>query len=138
MTLRPAVLALAASFLVTAPLLAQKPGGKVDTILTSDSKETMAERVVFPPTQPKIYVFYMMADATKGQKVKAVWVAEQVEGMKKNEVFSEVETSSAGGTYWGSFSYPKPKDAPWPVGSYRVDILIDGSVASNTKFKIQK
>ncbi len=136
-TVRDIGLVLAVSFLAALSAPAQKPGAHIDTTITSDSRETMAERTVFPPTQGKVYVFYMMADATKGQKVKAIWIAERADGMPPDKSFSEVETSSAGGTYWGSFSYPKPKDGPWPIGAYRVEIQVDGSPAANASFKIQ-
>ena len=136
-TVRHIALVLAVSFLAAISAAAQKTGARIDTAITSDSRETMAERTVFPPTQGKVYVFYMMVDATRGQKVRAIWIAEKADGMPPNKSFSEVETSSAGGTYWGSFSYPKPKDGPWPIGAYRVEIQVDGVVAANAKFKIQ-
>jgi hypothetical protein len=134
---RRVALVLAVSFLAAISAAAQKPGAHIDTAITSDSRETMTERTVFPPTQRRVYVFYMMVDAAKGQKVKALWIAERADGMPPNKSFSEVETSSAGGTYWGSFSYPKPKDGPWPIGAYRVEIQVDGTLAANTKFEIQ-
>lgn len=136
-TVRHIAVVLAVSFLAAISAAAQKPGAHIDTAITSDSRETMAERTVFPPTQGKVYVFYMMVDATRGQKVKAIWIAEKADGMPPNKSFSEVETSSAGGTYWGSFSYPKPKDGPWPIGAYRVEIQVDGALAANARFKIQ-
>ncbi len=136
-TARHVALVLAMAFLAAVSAAAQNPGARIDTAITSDSRETMAERTVFPPTQGKVYVFYMMVDATKGQKVKAIWIAERADGMPPNKSFSEVETSSAGGTYWGSFSYPKPKDGHWPIGAYRVEILVDGTLAANARFKIQ-
>ena len=46
-----------------APALVAQEGGRIDTAIASDSRETMAERSSFPPTQPKIYVFAMVADA---------------------------------------------------------------------------
>ncbi len=137
MTLRLTLLALAVSLLAAPSALAQKPGARVDTVITSDSKETMAERSVFPPSQPKVYVFYMMADAPKGTKVKVVWVAENVEGYDANKKFSETQTTSQGGTYWGAFSFSRP-DPAWPLGTYRVDILVDGTLAQSARFKIQK
>ena len=137
MTLSRPIAALSLISLLAAPVLAQQAGPRIDTAISSDSKETMAEKTSFSQTTPKIFVFYMMADAVKGTRVKAAWIADKVDGYDPNNKFDESNATSPGGTYWGAFSYPRP-GAAWPLGQYRVDLSVDGKVVKSVKFKIEK
>ncbi|MBK8598339.1 MAG: hypothetical protein IPP07_13820 [Holophagales bacterium] len=128
------LLAVLAS-LALAPALAAQDKGRIDTAITSDSRETMEERKSFPPTQPKIYVFAMVADAPKDTAVKAVWIAEKVEGQKPDTKFAERTTKFPGGATWIPFSYSKP-DPQWAAGNYRVELYLDKDLASTVKFTI--
>ncbi len=82
--------------LALAPALVGQEKGRIDTAIASDSRETMEEKKSFPPTQAKIYVFAMVADAPKDTPVKAVWIAEKVEGQKPDTKFAERTTKFPG------------------------------------------
>jgi hypothetical protein len=122
--------------LALAPALAaQEEKGRIDTAIASDSRETMAERASFPPTQPKIYIFAMVADAPKDTPVKAVWIAEKCAGVDPNTKFAESTTRFPGGATWIPFSYSKPT-ANWAPGNYRVELYLGKDLASTVKFTI--
>ena len=130
------LLVIAAS-LALAPALVAQEKGRIDTAIASDSRETMAERTSFPATQPKIYIFAMVADAPKDSTVKAVWIAEKCDGQPPNTKFAERTTKFPGGATWIPFSYTKP-NPQWAPGSYRVELLLGGELAATVKFTITK
>ena len=121
--------------LVLAPALVAQEKGRIDTAIASDSRETMEEKKSFPPTQAKIYVFAMVADAPKDTPVKAVWIAEKVDGQKPDTKFAERTTKFPGGATWIPFSYSKP-DPHWASGNYRVELYLGGDLAATVKFAI--
>ena len=128
------LLVIAAS-LALAPALVAQEKGRIDTAIASDSRETMAERTSFPATQPKIYIFAMVADAPKDTAVKAVWIAEKCEGVGANTKFAETTTRFPGGATWIPFSYSKP-NPQWATGSYRVELYLGKDLAATVKFTI--
>ena len=123
--------------LVLAPALVAQEGGRIDTAIASDSRETMAERDSFPPTQPKIYVFAMVADAAPDTPVRAVWIAEKCEGQPPNTKFAERTTKFPGGATWIPFSYTKP-NPQWASGAYRVELYLGKQLAATVKFTVTK
>lgn len=118
-----------------APALAAQEKGRIDTAISSDSRETMAERTSFPPTQPKIYVFAMVADAPKDTPVKAVWIAEKCTGVDANTKFAETTMKFPGGATWIPYSYSKP-NPQWAPGTYRVELFLGKELASTVKFQV--
>ncbi len=131
------ILPVALVALALAPALAAQERGRIDTAIASDSRETMAERASFPPTQPKIYVFAMVADAPKDTPVKAVWIAEKCEGQPPNTKFAERTTKFPGGATWIPYSYTKP-NPQWASGAYRVELYLGSELAATVKFTVTK
>ncbi len=123
--------------LALAPTLVAPESGRIDTAIASDSRETMAEKSSFPPTQAKIYVFAMVADAPKDTPVKAVWIAEKCDGQTPNTKFAETTTKFPGGATWIPFSYSKPSPQ-WASGAYRVELYLGRQLASTVKFTVTK
>jgi hypothetical protein len=132
-----AILAAAiASLVFLSTAVADSPKGRFHSAHTTDSKETRAERTVFAPDSPKVYVDYTLADVNAGQKVKIVWTAEKAEGVQENSKMNEAETI-ASSMVSGLFSYSKPTKG-WPAGTYRVDLFIDGRLDKTIRFKVAK
>jgi len=129
------ILLVALISIALAPALAAQEKGRIDTAIASDSRETMAERTSFPPTQPKIYIFAMVADAPKDTPVKAVWIAEKVDGQKPDTKFAETTTKFPGGATWIPYSYSKP-DPQWAPGTYRVELFLGKELTTTVKFTI--
>jgi hypothetical protein len=129
------ILLVALVSLALAPALAAQEKGRIDTAISSDSRETMAERSTFPPTQAKIYIFAMVADAPKDTPVKAVWIAEKCEGVDANTKFAETTTKFPGGATWIPYSYSKP-NPQWAPGNYRVELFLGKELTTTVKFTI--
>jgi len=121
--------------LVLAPALVAQEKGRIDTAISSDSRETMEEKKSFPQTQPKIYIFAMVADAPQGTPVKAVWIAEKCEGVAANTKFAETTTKFPGGATWIPYSYSKP-NPQWAPGNYRVELFLGADLAATVRFSI--
>lgn len=129
------ILLVALVALALAPAVVAQEAGRIDTAIASDSRETMAERSSFPATQPKIYVFAMVADAPKDTPVKAVWIAEKCAGVAPNTKFAETTTRFPGGATWIPYSYSKP-NPQWATGSYRVELYLGKDLAATVKFTV--
>lgn len=129
------ILLVVLASLALAPALVAQETGRIDTAIASDSRETMAERSSFPPTQAKIYIFAMVADAPKDTPVRAVWIAEKCKGVDPNTKFAETTTKFPGGATWIPYSYSKP-NPQWATGNYRVELYLAKELAATVKFTI--
>ena len=91
----------------------------------------------FPADVPKIYALFESTGTKKGDKLRGVWVAEDVgnaapKGSKIDETTVTPEEDDASGT----FSLSKPTKG-WPPGNYRVDIYDGSKIAASAKFAIE-
>jgi hypothetical protein len=105
-------------------------------IITSD-KYSQDEKGVFAPDAPKVFAVYRVV-AGSGMKLKAVWFAEKVAGLEPKSKIAENETTfSAKGEYIGSFPCTKPPQGWW-VGSYVVNLYMDGMLKKTLGFRVEK
>ncbi len=131
-------LAAAAFLTLVCSSLLGSPAANFQAAFTAENREAQTEKTVFSPTVPKIYVIYMLADAEKGDKIKIVWIAEKVEGVDPNSKMGERELPiQQAGSFMGATSYPKPASG-WPLGTYRVELSIDGKIDKTLTFKVAK
>jgi hypothetical protein len=89
---------------------------------------------VFSPDE----TFYCIADlsnAPDDTKVKAVWTAVNVEGVKPDTKIKE--TSATGGS--GQLQFSLANDGSWPVGEYKVELFLNDQEkpARTLAFKVQ-
>jgi hypothetical protein len=89
---------------------------------------------VFSPDE----TFYCIADlsnAPDDTKVKAVWTAVNVEGVKPDTKIKE--TSATGGS--GQLQFSLTNDGSWPVGEYKVELFLNDQEkpARTLAFKVQ-
>ncbi len=132
-----AILAAAiASLVFLSTAAADSPKGHFHTAYTTDSKETHAERNVFAPETPKVYVGYTLTEVNPGSRIKIVWTAEKVDGVQENSKITDSETISTS-MVAGMFSYSKPPKG-WPTGTYRVDLFIDGRLDKTLRFRVAR
>lgn len=123
----------------TASKTGEDAGGAVsvsDMVLTSDKdgSEPMAE---FKPDTPEIYLKFSF-EAPSGSALKAVWYAEEAEGVKeKNIKLDEVEVKNEKSKDVASFSLSKPTKG-WPVGTYRVELMVNDIPMHTEKFSVVK
>jgi hypothetical protein len=109
---------------------------KVEVMLAKDkdSKPTNT----FEPNVPNVCAFFKTKDSTKGDKLRAVWLAEDVgDAAPKNTKIDEATMTADQDDFYGAFSLSKPTEG-WPEGAYRVDIYNGDEVAVSAKFTIKK
>jgi hypothetical protein len=88
----------------------------------------------FTPDTPKIVLHVQLLEVPAGAKIASDWIAVQAAGAPENYRIDGV-TVDATGENEAEFSLSKP-DAGWPVGSYRVDLSINGKKLQSPEFKI--
>ena len=105
--------------------LATQKGGKAVTTFSADV--------------PTIYAFWKGESLNIGDAIRVLWIAEDVgegAGAKETEIRSaqaKIYKSDAD----GSFTLSRPEGKNWPVGKYRVQFYVNGSMAEVLKFTIK-
>ncbi len=128
----PVLLAVAA--LAATAALAGPP--RLDALVLSDAKGG-SHKNTFAPTTAKVFLAARLLEAPAGTKVKSVWVAEKTAAAPPNYVIDSVEVTVTGAKDPKvDFSFSKPS-AGWPVGDYRVDLLVNGKKTNEVKFKVK-
>ena len=96
-------------------------------------------QTVFTPDTPKIVLHAKILDMPAGTKLTAAWIAVKTDVAPANyEIISaDVETKLTAASDDAEFFLTKP-DAGWPMGDYKVDLSINGQVATSVSFKIAK
>jgi len=96
-----------------------------------------ALRGVEPADVPKLYAFFRTHGSEKGDKLRGVWIAEDVgDAAPKQTKIDEATLTADQDDFYGAFSLTKPTKG-WPVGKYRVDIYAGDEVAISVKFTIK-
>jgi hypothetical protein len=80
-----------------------------------------------------LYAVTDLENAPDDTTVRAVWTAVEVEGVEPE--FQIQETSLTTGTNKIYFELTNP--APWPPGSYRVDLYLNGQLQDSLDFEIR-
>jgi predicted small secreted protein len=89
---------------------------------------------VFSPTDPTFYCFFDLNNAPEGTVVKGVWTLVSAEGYDSNSEIDSAEVTGSDDYYY--FSLDRSADA-WPVGTYKIDLYIDGSLVETLDFEVQ-
>ena len=95
---------------------------------------------VFRPDAASIFLRAELADVPLDAKMTCAWIATQAVGAPQNFVIDSAEQIA--GTVFGlrmnvlSCSLSKP-NAGFPVGSYRVELLVDGKKTNEAMFEIK-
>lgn len=127
------LLAWAAAFAAAAALAASP---RLDALVLSAAKGARHQSS-FAPATPKIFLTGKVLDATQGTRVKGVWIAAKTAAAPPDYVIDSAEvTLGAGKNPRVDFMMTRPT-AGWPVGDYRVDLLIDGRKAASVPFKVK-
>lgn len=102
--------------------------------LDQDTKPTTK----FAPDAPKIYAFYI-GDAIKtGDKIRGVWIVEDVgDAAPKGAKIDEATLTAAKDNPSDAFSLTKPTKG-WPLGKYKVEIYDNDKLAETLHFTISE
>lgn len=78
-------------------------------------------------------MFLELKNAPDDTKVKASWIAVSAEGLDPNYVIYESEYTSSDDT----IRFFLTNDQLWPVGSYKVDVYLNGTLDRSLAFEVQ-
>ena len=113
---------------------AQAGAPRYTDLLLSDTKDGAAKQV-FTPTTPKIFLSSKLADVPTGAKLTGTWIAEKTKAAPPNYRIDSVDLTVGPLMNQANFSMSKP-NAGWPAGDYRVELFINGKLASTVRFKV--
>lgn len=117
---------------------ARAAGPHLKVAMVTTDKYSRNEKTVFSSDFPRIFAVYQVAGAAQGTKLKAVWIAEKVDGLEAKTKLTENESIfSAKGEYMGAFSCAKPPRG-WPAGTYLIELSLDGGVPKKLAFRVEK
>ncbi|MES2190693.1 MAG: hypothetical protein V4454_11250 [Pseudomonadota bacterium] len=106
-------------------------------IIVSDDRTATESDDGFEKTTAKIFVLAELKDAPSGTRVASSWVAVNTNGVAPNNfVIDTAELTTTAGMNKITFNLSKP-NAGWPLGSYRVDLSINGAKKGEVKFKVE-
>lgn len=92
---------------------------------------------VFAPSD----IFYVVGDlsnAPAGTVVDAKWLAAQIEGYAPDELIYEQSINDfTEESFTGTIYFQLSNDSGWPVGDYKVDVYLDGSLVGSVPFSVQ-
>lgn len=87
---------------------------------------------IFSP-EDDFYAFVELQNAPDDTQLKAVWTAVNAADTEPNLVINETEfTSGDSLVYFQLFN-----DQLWPSGTYKVDIYLNGALATSMTFEVQ-
>jgi len=101
--------------------------------LASDESDTQ-EVDGYSPTDPGFYCYFDLNNAPDSTVVKGVWTLVSAEGYESNSEIDSAEITGGDNTYY--FSLGGGVDE-WPVGTYKIDLYVDGSWVETIEFEVQ-
>jgi hypothetical protein len=108
----------------------------VEAIVAKDKDSEPTD--TFAPNVPQVYAFFKTKGSKKGDKFRAVWIAEDVGDSAPPDTKNDEATLTADkDDFFGAFSLSKPTKG-WPLGDYRVDIYNGDQVAISVSFTIEE
>lgn len=125
---------LAGAAAISFAVQAQAGAPRYTDLLLSDTKDGTAKRV-FTPTTAKIFLSSKLADVPTGAKLTGTWIAEKTKAAPPNYRINSVDLTVGPLINRANFSLSKP-NAGWPAGDYRVELSINGKLASTVRFKV--
>ncbi len=117
--------------------LSNGPGGKLLHATLADRKGGEIKTKFFAST-PGIYAIWKGDALKSGDKVRAVWIAEDVGFIAPRDTkITEASVTAERPDDHGVFSLARPKGG-WPVGKYRFEIYVGYDLADKVSFTIEK
>src|ERR1700737_4032658 len=125
------------ALVVTGLFVAQAHPGKMKVEAAVAVDEDTKPATTFTTSVPKLYAFFKSKGTHEGDKLRGVWIAEDVgEAAPKNTKIDEAALTADEDDFYGAFSLTKPTKG-WPAGKYRVEIYAGDDLAATAKFSIK-
>ena len=115
--------------------IVQADDAKIEAAIAVDQDTKPATS--FAADVPKLYAFFRTKGTEKGEKLRGVWIAEDVgEAAPANTKIDESTLTADQDDFYGAFSLSKPNKG-WPLGKYRVEIYDGDDLATTVEFTIK-
>ncbi len=114
---------------------AQADAPRLGLTVFADNREGNSPQQIFNPDTPEIFLRAELLDVPKDSDLTAVWFAEQTDAGKPNYQINLSTISVQADTAFATFSVAKPVSG-WPLGTYRVDLQLNGQPLQQLHFKI--
>ncbi len=89
----------------------------------------------FSPEAEKIYASFKIKGSSKGDKIRGVWMADDLGDVKAGKIDEKTLTLD-GDTDKGDFSLTRD-DPAWPKGKYHLDIYVNDELVTTAKFTVK-
>jgi hypothetical protein len=111
--------------------------GGVQVEATMKTLPAGKETTTFAADAPKVYATFTTKGATNGDKIRGVWIADDVgDAAPPGTKIDEKTLNAEGDTEDGEFSLSKP-DNGWPVGKYHIEIYVNDELVTKLNFTIK-
>lgn len=113
---------------------AQAGDVKVESVIAVNGETKPATS--FASDTPKLYAFFRSKGTEKGDKLRGVWIAEDVgDTAPANTKIDESTLTGDEDNFHGAFSLSKPEKG-WPVGKYKVEFYDEDELVGTVRFTI--
>src|SRR5204863_1514474 len=107
----------------------------VEAVMAVDKDTKPA--TTFAADVPKIYAFFKTKGTEKGDKLRGVWIAEDVgDAAPANTKIDETTLTADQEDFYGAFALSRPNKG-WPVGKYKIDMYVGDELATTVTFTIK-
>jgi hypothetical protein len=124
-----AVVALAAAVLACG--FSASTARITEAFLSADPDGAEPTNVFFP--EETFYLIVELANAPEDTRVKAVWVAVDVDEVDFDTVIDEAELETCD----GRLTFDLANDELWPAGNYKVDVYLNDNVVETLEFSVE-
>lgn len=109
---------------------------KIKAFMTTEPKGEATTS--FSNNAPKLYCMFSTEGLSSGDKIRGVWIADDVgDAAPKGTKIDEKTITAEGDTDDGVFSLSKPNKG-WPAGKYRIEIYVGDDLITTSKFTIKE
>lgn len=122
--------------LFTLPFAATAQAAKFDNIVIASTENATESETTFAADTAKLFLSANLSEASSGAKVTIQWISVDSHGVAPaNYKIDEVNLTITNENIITS-TLTKPTNG-WPVGTYRVDLAVDGTVDGSIDFEVK-
>ena len=127
-----------ALFALLASTLACSLGGELSlsNVRTAFDEDAKQPTSVFAPSDA-VYVVADLANAPVGTVVVSKWYYVSVEGIAPNTLIDDADITIEEEGFSGTVHFFFPAGTNWPVGTYAVELYLNGTLIDTATFTVQ-
>lgn len=112
-------------------------GADIEIIAVTTTGADAPATTTFAPDTPAVFALLQMGGVRKGDKLRAVWIADDVgDAAPAHTKIAEKAMTMEGVPNEGNFSCTKPAKN-WPAGKYHVDIYANDKLITSARFTVE-